>query len=377
MKTNQKRKTRTFFCYVLVISLLIIQGCSTNQPGPGNDTVSESMQPSESDPPTETTESSEESETSEESESTEPSYEPFQYETGNHYCSQMLKDNVGDEVLKAAYDVIDAFIAHKTSVKVEFTGHYQKFTEDLGFALNCIFPPFSACAEYNSLHTYNKKNGTVSWKYKFEKSECDEIINACEEATEKYMSTLREGDTDTTKALLLYHALTKDAFYDYDVLTNVSGDSEEFERRTSAYQSLVNKSGICYSFSFALVYLYMRAGINCITPSSMEGVGAHMWVMVELADKYYYVDPTWDLGGGFYHFGMTSGDRASWAGSYAEDTCFIHAVPVSGTYVIDDERFMDMRGYLTEGGIYDIEIDREKQIAVISNEYTTYSLDCR
>ena len=360
VKIKKKNHLLIFFTYILIVTLLAMHGCSASQTEHQENVSAQSVQ------------------SSEETESREPMYAPFQYEAGEHYCNDLLKDVVGDEVLKAAYDVIDAFTAHENSVKVKFTGYYGLFTENLGFALNCIYPPFSACADYNSLHAYNEKDGTVSWKYKFDKSKCDEIRSACEKATENYMSYLREGDTNTAKALLLYNALTKDAVYDYDVLLiDTETNYEIFDERTTAYNALVNKSGICYSYSFALVYLYMNAGINCIPVSSQEGDGAHMWVMVKLNDKYYYIDPTWDIGGGFYHFGMTSYDRASWAGSYAEDTCFAHAKPIKQNYVIEDERFFDMRLYLTNGGSYTIEIDREKQEVVISDESTSYRLDCR
>lgn len=354
-----KKVLRISFTYMLIIALLALVGCSAGESLKKDVTPSQNVGVSDT------------------AESGVPELTPFKYATGDRYCSELLKENVGDEVLKAAYDVIDAFIAHETSVKVEFTGHHEKFTEELGFALNCIYPPFSACVDYNSINAYNEKDGTVSWKYKLDEAQCDEIRLACDKAVEDNMSRLCEGDTDTAKALLLYNSLTANAVYDYDVLADTVTDIDDFEKRTTAYNALVNKSGICYSYSFALVYLYMRAGINCITVMSQEGEGAHMWVMAELNGKYYYLDPTWDIGGGFYSFGMTSLDRASWAGSYAEDTCFVHSVPVSGNYVIDDERFFDMRSYLSRGDSYSIEIDREKQVAVISNESTAYNLDCR
>ena len=373
MKTNKRKLLRIVLAYVTVAVLLAVQGCAAGGAGQMNKDTAKSQNAQSP----KVTESPEPDETVQPTDSPEPTYAPYKYEKENHCCSDLLNDIVGDEVVNAAYDVIDAFIAHETSVKVEFTGNYGKFTEELGFALNCIYPPFNACADYNSLHAYNEEDGTVSWKYKLDKAECDEIQSKCDKATEDYMSLLCEGDTDTAKALLLYNALTTNAVYDYDAVENPVMDNYDFENRTTAYNALVNKSGICYSYSFALVYLYTHAGIDSITVSSQEGDGAHMWVMVELNGKYYYIDPTWDMGGGLYHFGMTSYDRASWAGSYAEDTCDIHSIPVSGRYVIDDERFFDMRNYLTKGSSYTVEIDREKQEAVISNETTVYYLDCR
>lgn len=359
MKRILRKHLRIFFACILIISLPIISSCSANRD-------KSNIIPSQS------------SSLQQSSESQNITLTPYKYETSNYCYSALLKSNVGDEVTKAAYDVIDAFIAHKTSVKVKFTGHYGKFTEELGFTLHCIYPQFSACVNYNSINAYNEKDGTVSWEYKFEKAECDKIIAECEKATKNYMSLLCEGDTDIARAILIYNALTKDAVYDYDALSlDTEKYYDEFEKRTATYNALVNKSGICYSYSFALAYLYIHAGINCITVSSQEGEGAHMWVMAELDGKYYYLDPTWDMGGGLYCFGMTSGDRASWAGSYAEDTCFAHSVAISGKYVIDDERFFDMRNYLTRDDCYTVEMDRKNQEAVISNGKVVYRLDCR
>lgn len=348
---------RISLVFVLIFHLIFIEGCSANTLENLSSLASNNSQSLNT------------------SQSKKEKLAPFKYQTDNRYQSDLLKDVVSNEAIKTAYDVIDAFLEHKTYIKVGEKENYEFFAEEVGFTLNCIYPPFAAAAEYNSIKAYNEKDKTISWKYKFDKSKCDEIISKCEKATDEYMSDLREHDTDRAKALLLYNALTKNASYDYDVL-NIDAEKnyEIFDKRTTAYNALVNKSGICYSYSFALVYLYMRAGINCITVSSQEGEGAHMWVMVKLDGKYYYVDPSWDVGGGFYRFGMTSADRASWAGSYAEDTCFAFTTPIKGNYLLNDESFFDMRSNLISGDSCLVTIDREKNQAVIKSELVNYIL---
>ena len=49
-----------------------------------------------------------------------------------------------------------------------------------------------------------------------------------------------------------------------------------------------------------------------------ETAGLHMWLMAAVDGKWYYFDPTWDVGGGWYYFGMTAEDRATWAGAFTD-----------------------------------------------------------
>ena len=88
-------------------------------------------------------------------------------------------------------------------------------------------------------------------------------------------------------------------------------------RRTVCYAALVLHSGICYSFAQALAFLYTQAGLDCAAVmGDSETAGLHMWLMAAVDGKWYYFDPTWDVGGGWYYFGMTAEDRATWAGAF-------------------------------------------------------------
>lgn len=85
------------------------------------------------------------------------------------------------------------------------------------------------------------------------------------------------------------------AVYDY-VLNNVTYNLDASDLKYSAYGACINGEAICQGYSLLMYRLLSELGINvrCI-PGDACG-GSHMWNMVELYGKYYYIDATFDDG---------------------------------------------------------------------------------
>lgn len=244
-----------------------------------------------------------------------PEEAPYAFTLDYHRCAPLVEQKIGSVLVAAARLVIDAFLAGETTVLLPEGDYGVNPGNDLGYALNSMCPAFGAVTDYDDNH-FDKAARTVTWAYTQTPEQVQEALDALEQTAIGCMSCLRQGDGETARALLLYHALTEQAVYDYDVSDILADDSTAYRFRTSSYSALVLHSGICYSFAQALAFLYTQAGLDCAAVTGDGTAGFHMWLMAAIDGKWYYFDPTWDVGGGWCYFGMTAEDRATWAGEF-------------------------------------------------------------
>lgn len=245
-----------------------------------------------------------------------PEEAPYAFTLDYHRCAPLVERQIGSDLVAAARLVIDAFLAGETTVTLPEGDYGGNPGNDLGYVLNSMCPAFGAVTDYDDNH-FDKAARTVTWTYTRTPEQVREVLAALEQTTVDCMGRLRQGDGETARALLLYHTLTEQAVYDYDVSGTYDGDPAAYRFRTSGYSALVLHSGICYSFAQALAFLYTQAGLDCAAVmGDSETAGLHMWLMAAIDGKWYYLDPTWDVGGGWYYFGMTAEDRATWAGEF-------------------------------------------------------------
>lgn len=193
------------------------------------------------------------------------------------------------------------------------------------------------------------------------------------------MSVLREGDNETERALLLYSRLTAYAQYDYEAYENPQNLTEdEYIYRTSAYSVMCDGMGICYSFAEAMTFLCAQADIDCVEVNCINDSIAHQWNLIKLDGEYYYCDATWDVGGTFNYFGMTTDERITDSGGIkAED---MRSLSVSPEELLDgvvpsDTRFAVLREHVTSMPVT-VEIDRVNDRAVFTVGNESYSISC-
>ena len=356
----------------LSISILVIAfsffACSGNDlPEPSNSAAPSS--PAQSDEPSPSQSAPPEN-------SVSPEAQPYKYELDYHKASDYLKNVVGDKILTQAYKIVDAFFAHEDSVTLDIQYLPNNFADKLGYAASLLCPQFAAFNNYNSMKDLNLKTGKFTFRYVVDKEEIDKKTAELEKKVSEIMSDLCEGDSNTMRALIIYNDLTRNASYDNDLPKNVKEDDTNFIYVTSAYSAILDGLGICTSYARALSFLYTQADIDAGVVSSSVGE-QHEWTIAKLNDKYYYFDPTWDLGGYIKYFGITSADRAAlWAGEYPENSCTAYEIVVPEKYNITDERFSELRNYGSDVSAK-FEADRTACVVHVPTSYNTFDIDCK
>lgn len=103
------------------------------------------------------------------------------------------------------------------------------------------------------------------------------------------MNTLDlDGKTDYQKICAIYSYICSNVDYDYDALE--TGDLTAH----SAFAALCKGKAVCQGYATAIYRLMLEAGIDCRVVVGFSGDELHAWNIVELDDKYYYIDSTWD-----------------------------------------------------------------------------------
>ena len=291
--------------------------------------------------------------------------------------SPMIADNVSKEVIDAAKAVIEAFLNYENTAQITIVGNEARFLNDMGYVINCTCPMFSAFTDYNEMTSYDAQKKAVTWNYFISQKAFNKTVTAFTHEVESYLSAVDKADSDAMKAILLYCAMVQNASYDYEILGDAyeTMDPDQYHLRNSPYYALVNKTGICTNLSQGLLFLYTQADLASGTVLHQGGAGAHMWVVVRIDDRYYYCDPTWDVGDGPKTFGITAEDRSSWAGGYAKDEGSMLDAVIPQKYEINDDRFGILREKLpaeTTG----IKADKEKQTITFEGDDYQYTFSC-
>ena len=308
---------------------------------------------------------------------TQPVEEIAGYKVDYLKISPMIADNVAKEVIDAATAVIEAFLNYENSADITIVGNKTRFLNDMGYVINCACPMFSAFTDYNEMTAYDEQKKAVTWNYFISREEFHKTVTAFTDTVEAILSAVDQRDSEAMKAILLYCAMIQNASYDYEILGDAYEimDPDQYHLRNSPYYALVNKTGICTNLSQGLLFLYTQADLASGTVLHQGGAGAHMWVVVRIDDRYYYCDPTWDVGDGPKTFGITAEDRSGWAGGYAKDEGSMLDAVIPQKYEIKDDRFGILREKLpaeTTG----IKADKEKQTITFEGDDYQYTFSC-
>ncbi len=128
-----------------------------------------------------------------------------------------------------------------------------------------------------------------------------------EKEVNRILSTIPANAPDVWKEKLIYDRILIDSHYNLGACWD--GLAQD---NWTAYGIIVNKTGVCESYSEAFQTLCLYAGINCTGVRGTAG-GGHKWNCVELDGEWYMCDITFDdpIGGeegASYHsyFNLTS-----------------------------------------------------------------------
>lgn len=118
----------------------------------------------------------------------------------------------------------------------------------------------------------------------------EETASAMLEVEKEYRNILENIRSDMSlpeKMLAVYDYFA--VHYEYDYENYLAGTVPDVSYTLLGV--MVNKIGVCQSYSFAYEFVLSRLGIECTTVTSDEM--QHMWNLVRLGDNWYHVDVTW------------------------------------------------------------------------------------
>lgn len=266
----------------------------------------------------------------------------LRYELDYRRAAPLLQEAFGAKAIDDARSVIEAFLAGKTSINLTPDGNAIGYMNTLGCILDVMCPPFAVLTDFNALKAY--RGGEMRWQYTVSGDTLDAALRAFEARVCEMVRRIDERDCETAQAMILYNALTQDAVYDYDALTD-----EEDARASCSYAAIMDQSGWCTAYAYALCFLYAQVGIDSIPVSGESPDMLHMWPLVRLNGELYYCDPTWDIGGGFKYFGLNDEDRCGWAGGFDKSTFRICGNGPGSVFGVNGSRFSGLHESLVEG----------------------------
>lgn len=214
-------------------------------------------------------------------------------------------------------EFVDAFLNYKTSIKCP----NKSYADYIFSILDYQFPVFYADGIYDFSKVYDKDSKTINWSYTSNsKTEHDKLISNFEKEANKYLNGVTENLSDSKKAQIIYHNLSKTISYNYNSLNDF--------KNTESYYVYVNHSGICHSFAYTYNQLLTQVGIeSTIAIGQAKGASiGHAWSVIKIDGTYYFADPTYEIfykNGAFYkYFGMGIKERES-TNEYYEDNIVI------------------------------------------------------
>lgn len=199
-------------------------------------------------------------------------------------------------------------------------------------------------AEYDQSEVYYCFNIEVSMEYNSTEAEEKAV-------TEKLQQVYKElglsSKTDEEKIKLIHDYIVKNVEYDNDSLINKDpiGDYSSH----SAYFALIEGQAVCSGYAQLFYRMALDNGIDCritegISVQRNGDSGRHAWNLVELGDKYYYIDTTWNDGGiyKYYLYGSETHAADHIPDSDIISTYKAAGYPISSSdYIVEDRSVPD------------------------------------
>ena len=138
---------------------------------------------------------------------------------------------------------------------------------------------------------YNFKEGDYIILYSsYSYDEAMKRLRALENAVGVYLSDMPVGLKDYEKEKYIHDRLVTECDYDVSVAEKQQVNSEA----SGAYGALVNHRAVCGGYVCAMKLLMDRVGIASIPVRGTSEEIGHVWLMVNIDNSWYHLDPTWD-----------------------------------------------------------------------------------
>lgn len=266
------------------------------------------------------------------------------YGTGatSEYCSSLEEAGIGmrdelvarEETIEVKYQA-DAYheedLKTITNAAMEHTGNPVE-----GDYLKWQYAGWSARISYYISGGVCYLTVTYTLTY-YTTSEQEAVVTETVEDTLESLDI--DGKTDYQKIRAIYDFICENVTYDYDTL-----EDNTYKLKFTAYAALLNGTAVCQGYALLFYRMALELGIDARFIAGLGNGGAHGWNIVELRDKYYNVDSTWDAGRSTYSYFLKCtdnfGDHSRYT-NYDTDE-FNAAYPMSETdYVVQEDDLVE------------------------------------
>ena len=160
------------------------------------------------------------------------------------------------------------------------------------FAIVKAYPEFFYVGNTVS-YTYSNNYVTSIFPQYDEELAKEEVITAFHDRVEEILSeTTAPGMSQVEMALSLHDYLVLHCAYDWNVANGKGASSYNVY---TAYGALVEGNAVCQGYAMAYNLLLNKVGIETdYVTSVIPERGSHGWSLVEIGEKWYHVDVTWD-----------------------------------------------------------------------------------
>lgn len=234
--------------------------------------------------------------------STEPEYVSSDEEAAETLRAGMVdRENLIQVYIKL--NDLQTLQTHFRNIFVEALEHTGKPTE--GDYLKWHYAGYGGGASYYTVG--NDYYVTLTYQVSYYTTAAQEA--AVDAAVENLIAGIDASlKTDYDKLTYIYGYLCENITYDYDNLNN-----HGYNLKFSAYAAMINNTAVCQGYTTLLYRLALELGMDCRVIPGIGNGGDHSWNIVELNDKYYNLDATWDSiytqAGREYNFYLRSNDN--------------------------------------------------------------------
>ncbi len=147
--------------------------------------------------------------------------------------------------------------------------------------------------KYSKFGNFYQYNGVyvnlylVTFSFSFFDSASDEAV-ICSNLDAMIASLNLGSLSEYEKVLAIYNWITTNVSYDYSNSGSVINDYHSF----TPYNALIKKTAVCQGVCTLFYRALLKVGID----NRIVNNSTHCWNIVRVDGKYYYCDPTWDLG---------------------------------------------------------------------------------
>lgn len=260
--------------------------------------------------------------------------ENYDFKINYYKVPSSIRILMSNEYYEAYTKFVDAYLNYETQSDCRNVNLDDPFF--WGIVIMC-FPIFHSDTKNAQYH-----DGVISWEYTTTLEEHQKIISAFETQIDDYFGCLKKGDSEIIKALSLYQNYTSQINYDYNLYNDGNWLTETTFSNSDGYHGLMDKTGICQSFSWAYCFLLTQADIdNFSVAGESLSQGNHQWTMLKIDGKWYFADPTWDANiKTLKNFGQTMDEREN-DGFIVDRMCYLSSdiYLVHEKFDLNDNRF--------------------------------------